>query len=124
MTHVLVVTATEPDEQRLCEYLALDADAVTMVKPDVAVKFAVAMRPDVVIIDAWRGDISTSVIQDLRAEPRVRDIGIIAVISPSASEKRSRALDTGCNCVVSNARIPELLRQLMQRGGAARHQGV
>ena len=124
MTHLLVVTATAPDEERLREYLAMNADAVTLVKPDAAVKFAVDTLPDVVIIDVSRGHVSTSVIQELRAELPMRDIGIMAVISPSASEERAGALDTCCNCIVSNALIPELLRYLMQHGGAARHSGV
>lgn len=85
---------------------------------------AQAELPDLVLMDIKFGDDETAgfvATRSLKADPRLRQIPIIAVTAFIEAEKRTEALRAGCDdLIVRPVNFPQLLKRIEDLTAAAR----
>jgi CheY-like chemotaxis protein len=95
--------------------LALAADGIE------AVQQAQDLLPDVILMDVWLPKMDgLEATKRLRQDPRTKDIPIIALTAHGLASARSKALEAGCDAVITKPFLPEALEQEIERQIARR----
>ena len=124
---VLVVDDFEDNRAMYAEFLRYSGFDVTEASDGAeAIEKATALRPDVVImdlslpiVDGWEAT------RRLKAEPRTRDIPIVALTGHALEGHSQGAREAGCNRFLAKPCLPETLletlRELLSGGAPPGH---
>jgi CheY-like chemotaxis protein len=127
---VLVVDDVADGREIVGEYLKLGGyDTASASDGLEAVQKAKDLLPDVVLMDVWLPKMDgLEATRRLRQDERTRDIPIIALTAHSLASARDKALEAGCDAVITKPFVPEdvereIARQLERRatGSPAAH---
>ena len=106
---ILVVDDFEPGREMCAEYLAFRGYAVATAADGLeAVAKATELLPAVVLMDLSLPEIDGwEATRRLRADERTRDIRIIALTAHALAREKDRALEAGCDRVVTKPIAPK-----------------
>lgn len=108
---VLIVDGDADTRDLYCTALAsfdFETDAIAEVTD--AYTRAWTTHPDVVIIEIWRAEEQAwTVIQDLKRDPRTRDIPLVIVTSLAHPAAHERATHEGCAAFLTKPCRPDVL---------------
>lgn len=108
---VLIVDGDADTRDLYCTALA-SADCETDAIADVADAYmrAWTTHPDVIAMEIWRaGEPAWTVIQDLKRDPRTRDIPLVIVTSLTHPAAHERAAHEGCAAFLTKPCRPDVL---------------
>lgn len=119
---VLVVDDVADGREIVSEYLKLGGYELALAADGIeAVQQAQDLLPDVILMDVWLPKMDgLEATKRLRQDPRTRDIPIIALTAHGLASARSKALEAGCDAVITKPFLPEALEQEIERQIARR----
>jgi CheY-like chemotaxis protein len=119
---VLVVDDVADGREIVSEYLKLGGYDLALAADGLeAVQKAQDLLPDVILMDVWLPKMDgLEATKRLRQDPRTRDIPIIALTAHGLASARSKALEAGCDAVITKPFLPEALEQEIERQIARR----
>lgn len=114
---VLVVDDFAAGRELCAEYLEFRGYAVaTAADGAEALDKALALRPDAILMDLSLPEIDGwEATRRLRGDERTRGIKIIALTAHALDAERDRALEAGCDEVVTKPVIPKELERVVRR---------
>lgn len=114
---ILVVDDFEPGREICAEYLAFRGYAVeTAADGAEAIEKATELLPDVILMDlSLPGIDGWEATRRLRADERTRGIRIIALTAHALENEKNRALEAGCDQVVTKPVAPTDLEAEVRR---------
>lgn len=124
---VVLVVDDYLEAREICaEYLGFHGyDVVTAEDGLQALDKAFEVLPDVILMDLSLPELDGwAATRRLKADPRTSEIPIVALTGHAMTAERERALEAGCDDVITKPVVPkellaEVQRQLARRGGAA-----
>lgn len=119
---VLVVDDVADGREIVGEYLKLGGYELDSAADGVeAVQKAQDLLPDVILMDVWLPKMDgLEATRRLRQDPRTKDIPIIALTAHGLASARGKALEAGCDAVITKPFLPEALEQEIARQLARR----
>jgi two-component system, cell cycle response regulator DivK len=119
---VLVVDDVADGREIVSEYLKLGGYELALAGDGIeAVQQAQDLLPDVILMDVWLPKMDgLEATKRLRQDPRTKDIPIIALTAHGLASARTRALEAGCDAVITKPFLPEALEQEIERQIARR----
>lgn len=119
---VLVVDDVADGREIVSEYLKLGGYELALAADGIeAVQQAQDLLPDVILMDVWLPKMDgLEATKRLRQDPRTKDIPIIALTAHGLASARSKALEAGCDAVITKPFLPEALEQEIERQIARR----
>lgn len=122
---VLVVDDVADGREIVGEYLKVDGYELASAADGLeAVQMAQDLLPDVILMDVWLPKMDgLEATRRLRQDPRTRHIPIIALTAHGLASARSKALEAGCDAVITKPFLPEALAAEIRRQLAARAPG-
>jgi CheY-like chemotaxis protein len=119
---VLVVDDVADGREIVSEYLKLGGYDLALAADGLeAVQKAQDLLPDVILMDVWLPKMDgLEATKRLRQDPRTRDIPIIALTAHGLASARAKALEAGCDAVITKPFLPEALEQEIERQIARR----
>jgi len=111
---VLIVDDIEDNRLSLADWLEDEFECLLAMNADEAERILATRRPQVILLDlSLPGRSGWELASQLKADPRTREIPIIAVSAYAGAEHRERALEAGCDTFLSKPfrlnRLIELL---------------
>jgi len=127
---VLVVDDYLEAREICAEYLGFHGYRVVTAEDGLqAIDKAFEVLPDVILMDLSLPELDGwAATRRLKADPRTSEIPIVALTGHAMSAERERALEAGCDDVITKPVVPkellaEVERQIARRGEAARDEG-
>jgi two-component system, cell cycle response regulator DivK len=119
---VLVVDDVADGREIVGEYLKMSGYELDSAADGVeAVQKAQDLLPDVILMDVWLPKMDgLEATRRLRQDPRTKEIPIIALTAHGLASARGKALDAGCDAVITKPFLPEALEQEIERQLARR----
>ena len=119
---VLVVDDVADGREIVSEYLKMGGYELALAADGIeAVQQAQDLLPDVILMDVWLPKMDgLEATKRLRQDPRTKDIPIIALTAHGLASARSKALEAGCDAVITKPFLPEALEQEIERQIARR----
>ncbi|HEX6203708.1 MAG TPA: response regulator [Thermoanaerobaculia bacterium] len=119
---VLVVDDVADGREIVGEYLKLSGYELDSAADGVeAVQKAQDLLPDVILMDVWLPKMDgLEATRRLRQDPRTKEIPIIALTAHGLASARGKALEAGCDAVITKPFLPEALEQEIERQLARR----
>lgn len=119
---VLVVDDVADGREIVSEYLKMGGYELALAGDGIeAVQQAQDLLPDVILMDVWLPKMDgLEATKRLRQDPRTKDIPIIALTAHGLASARSKALEAGCDAVITKPFLPEALEQEIERQIARR----
>lgn len=114
---VLVVDDVADGREIVGEYLKMGGYELDSAADGVeAVQKAQDLLPDVILMDVWLPKMDgLEATRRLRQDPRTKDIPIIALTAHGLASARGKALEAGCDAVITKPFLPEALEQEIER---------
>lgn len=114
---VLVVDDVPDGREIVGEYLKLGGYELAMAADGLeAVQKAQDLLPDLILMDVWLPKMDgLEATRRLRQDPRTRGIPIIALTAHGLASARTKALEAGCEAVITKPFLPETLEQEIER---------
>lgn len=125
MPLVLVVDDVADGREIVGEYLKLGGYELAMAADGLeAVQKAQDLMPDLILMDVWLPKMDgLEATRRLRQDQRTRSIPIIALTAHGLASARTKALEAGCDAVITKPFLPEALEQEIERQLARRRAG-
>lgn len=127
---VLVVDDYLEAREICAEYLGFHGYRVVTAEDGLqAIDKAFEVLPDVILMDLSLPELDGwAATRRLKADPRTSEIPIVALTGHAMTAERERALEAGCDDVITKPVVPkellaEVERQIARRGEAARDEG-
>lgn len=119
---VLVVDDVADGREIVSEYLKMGGYELALAGDGIeAVQQAQDLLPDVILMDVWLPKMDgLEATKRLRQDPRTKDIPIIALTAHGLASARTKALEAGCDAVITKPFLPEALEQEIERQIARR----
>jgi CheY-like chemotaxis protein len=114
---VLVVDDVADGREIVGEYLKMSGYELDSAADGVeAVQKAQDLLPDVILMDVWLPKMDgLEATRRLRQDPRTKDIPIIALTAHGLASARGKAIEAGCDAVITKPFLPEALEQEIER---------
>lgn len=119
---VLVVDDVADGREIVSEYLKMGGYELALAGDGIeAVQQAQDLLPDVILMDVWLPKMDgLEATKRLRQDPRTKDIPIIALTAHGLASARTKAMEAGCDAVITKPFLPEALEQEIERQIARR----
>lgn len=119
---VLVVDDVADGREIVGEYLKMSGYELDSAADGLeAVQKAQDLVPDVILMDVWLPKMDgLEATRRLRQDPRTKDVPIIALTAHGLASARGKALEAGCDAVITKPFLPEALEKEIERQLARR----